>query len=192
MENTQRKPDALVLRNPTPSDGSALNLLVAKSPPLDSNSVYCNLLQCTHFAATSVAAVFNGTLVGFVSGYFPPQTPNALFIWQVVVADKFRGDGLAKKMLKWLVSQPICENVTIMCTTITPDNQASWALFESFAKEQGADAVKSLMFDADKHFDGQHEDEYLVTLSPLSQHAEKPMQEHIDDLKGLLKSRPSR
>lgn len=189
MKNVPNNHEALVLRHPEPSDGAALNLLVAKSPPLDSNSIYCNLLQCTHFAATSVAAVFNNTLVGFVSGYFPPTSPDTLFVWQVVVADSFRGGGLGKTMLRWLIDQPVCQGVTTLCTTITPTNKASWALFESFAKERGAIAKKSLMFDAASHFAGQHADEYLLTLSPVFPFTEKSMQEHLNDLKGHLQSR---
>lgn len=181
--------ESLVLRHPLPSDGAALNLLVAKSPPLDINSIYCNLLQCTHFATTSVAAVFNNTLVGFVSGYFPPSTPCTLFIWQVVVADKFRGSGLAKTMLRWLIDQPVCESISNLCATITSNNQASLALFEGIAKERGATAKKSLMFDAKMHFAGKHADEYLLTVSPLFPLAPKSMQEHLNDLKGHLRSR---
>jgi len=192
MKNPCDTLESFILRNPVPADGAALNLLVKKSPPLDSNSIYCNLLQCTHFAATSVAAVLNNTLVGFVSGYFPPESPNSLFIWQVVVADACRGDGLAKKMLKWLVSQPICKDINTLSTTITLDNQASWALFDSFAKEQGATARKSLMFDAEKHFAGEHEDEYLLTLSPLFSRDPKSIQDHLNDLKGYVRSHRSR
>lgn len=189
MENRSSFHENLTLRNPTSADGAALNLLVKQSPPLDGNSVYCNLLQCTHFSETSVAAVVDNTLVGFISGYFPPNTPNSLFIWQVVVAEKMRGSGLGKKMLNWIVNQPVCEDVTSVCTTITADNNASWGLFQSFARDLGATANKSLMFDRDLHFAGEHDDEYLLTLSPVVLQSMKSMQDHIDDLKGNMRSR---
>jgi len=189
MQNIYSINDNLLLRSPVSSDGPALNALVKKSPPLDTNSVYCNLLQCTHFANTSVAAVFNKSLVGFISGYCPPETPGTLFIWQVVVAETFRGSGLAKKMLHWLIEQPACAVVNSLATTITSENQASWALFQSFARERNARSFKSVMFHREKHFDNKHDDEYLLTISPLHQ---KSMQQHISDLKGYLGSRTSR
>ena len=48
-EATQADAFQLVFRQPTAEDGYPLNKLVENSPPLDPNSVYCNLLQCTHF-----------------------------------------------------------------------------------------------------------------------------------------------
>ena len=38
------------LRVPTAEDGSAIWELVRSCKPLDENSMYCNLLQCDHFA----------------------------------------------------------------------------------------------------------------------------------------------
>lgn len=59
-------------------DMAAFNL-VGSYPPLDSNPSYCNLLQCSHFASTSVAAESDGELVDFISAYAIPKGPDALF-----------------------------------------------------------------------------------------------------------------
>ena len=88
---------AITLRKPTKDDGYRLHQLVAECPPLDPNSIYCNLLQCSHFAETGVAAEKGGDLVGFISGYIPPQQPETVFVWQVAVHEKGRGQGLAKR-----------------------------------------------------------------------------------------------
>ena len=74
--------EALSFRVPTASDGAALHQLVANCPPLDPNSFYCNLLQCSHFADTAVAVEYEGKLVGFISGYIPPGKPDTLFVWR--------------------------------------------------------------------------------------------------------------
>jgi len=182
--------ERLILRNPRVTDGYALNRLVAASPPLDRNSVYCNLLQCLHFADTSVAAELDGELVGFISAYIPPNEPEALFVWQVAVSAEARGAGLGKRMLHWLVDQPACEKVLRLETTITPGNQASWALFESFAKSCNALPAKHLLFQRDRHFAGQHEDEYLLRIAPLPNRTndDKPMSYHLDNLRAGLRS----
>src|SRR5690606_15860277 len=71
---------AIRLRRPRAADGAALFDLIAACPPLDLNSRYCNLLHCTHFADTSVAAERDGVLVGFISGYLPPRRSDTLFV----------------------------------------------------------------------------------------------------------------
>ena len=73
---------------PGAEDGPSVHALIAACPPLDQNSVYANLLQCTHFADTCVAVKREGRLVGWVSGYIPPQEPDVLFVWQVAVAEE--------------------------------------------------------------------------------------------------------
>src|SRR3546814_20531176 len=63
----------VVLRRPTDGDGYNLHQLVARCQPLDTNSCYGNLLQCSDFADTAIAAEnAQGELVGFISGYRPP------------------------------------------------------------------------------------------------------------------------
>lgn len=184
--------DDVEFRHPLPTDGYPLNQLVAASPPLDTNSVYCNLLQCLHFADTSVAAVHRGKLVGFISAYYPPVEPETLFIWQVVVAESLRGTGLAKRMLHWLVNQPETEKATSLATTITPDNRASWALFGSFARDCGAIPHKAVLFDTQTHFSGHHPDEYLLRIAPLPDRPEKSASHHLDDLRMHLRTPASK
>lgn len=162
---------AIVLRTPVKDDGLRLHQLVAECPPLDANSIYCNLLQCTHFAETGVAAEKAGDLVGFISGYIPPQKPETVFVWQVAVHEKGRGQGLAKRMLKEIVARDACKNVTHMETTITADNEASWALFRSFARDMGAELEHREHFEKDTHFGGQADSEFLLRIGPFTRQA---------------------
>lgn len=155
------------LRKPTAEDGYALNRLVAACPPLDTNSVYCNLLQCTHFRDTCLAAELDGQLVGFVSAYIPPAQADTLFVWQIAVADQARGQGLAKHLLKALLEQ-VPVRVRFIETTITPDNQASWSLFHSLARDLNCQLESRPLFDRERHFDGRHPSEELLSLGPIS------------------------
>lgn len=160
------KPDVL-LRRPRSNDGSQVNALIARCKPLDENSVYCNLLQCTHFADTSVAAELDGELVGFISGYQVPHRPDVLFVWQVAVDEAARGMGLAKRMLNHILMRPGLHKVTELHTTITPDNGASQALFKSLARDLDCDATNQEFFDHEDHFDGQHTSEHLWRIGPF-------------------------
>ena len=168
MNEKQSGEPAITFRIPKAEDGAAVYQLVANCPPLDTNSMYCNLLQCSHFSATSVAAVSeNDEIVGFVSGYLIPGSEDTLFIWQVAVGETARGRGLASRMLKEILARPQCKKVTHIHTTITPDNRASWALFESLANKLQTQIHSSVMFDREQHFAGQHETEMLVNLGPF-------------------------
>ncbi|NVK37781.1 MAG: diaminobutyrate acetyltransferase [Gammaproteobacteria bacterium] len=158
---------AIELQIPTAEDGMSVYELVQACPPLDNNSAYCNLLQCSHFADTSVAAVLEGQLVGFISGYILPGKPDTLFIWQVAVSDKARGQGLASKMIQHILQRANCQQVQFIETTITESNAASWALFESAAKKLDAQLTRSVMFDQQQHFKGQHDSEWLVRIGPF-------------------------
>lgn len=160
--------DDIVLRTPVSEDGMEVHRLVAACPPLDPNSSYCNLLQCSHFAGTSVAATLDGELVGFISGYCIPDRPDTVFVWQVAVGEAARGCGLATRMIKYILSQPACEKVSFLETTITEDNKASWALFTGAARKLDAEINSSVFFDKNTHFQGEHDSEMLVRIGPFS------------------------
>ena len=159
--------DSLQLRKPRQEDGMAVHRLIANCPPLDTNSAYCNLLQCSHFADTSVVAEMEGEVVGFISGYRVPEAPTTLFIWQVAVGEKARGHGLAGRMLAAICDREGNGDLNAMQTTVTPDNEASWALFEGFARRRGATLERTVMFDREAHFQGSHDSEMLATIGPL-------------------------
>ncbi|WP_305909140.1 diaminobutyrate acetyltransferase [Methylomarinum sp. Ch1-1] len=167
MSESETKQLTIELRPPLPEDGASVFKLVERCPPLDINSMYCNLLQSSHFAATSVAALLDGELVGFISGYLIPERPDTLFIWQVAVAEQARGQGLASSMAQNILARPQCRNVTHIETTITEANQASWALFQGLANKLQTELQSSVMFDRGKHFDHAHDTEMLVKLGPL-------------------------
>lgn len=160
------------LKVPSLEEGMAVYRLVAQCPPLDANSSYCNLLQCSHFADTSVAAKLSNELVGFISGYVIAQRPDTLFVWQVAVAESVRGKGVAQRMLAHILARSQCRDIRFIETSITENNQASWALFKSMAKQLSAQMQSSPWMDKDAHFDGLHESEALVRIGPFQSHCE--------------------
>lgn len=156
------------LKIPGPEDGLALNELVEQNPPLDPNSLYCNLLQTSHFAQTAVAAEHEGRLVGFVSGYIKPDQPDTYFLWQVVVGEAARGQGLAKRMVQELFKRDYFSSVKWLETTITPDNEASQKLFKSLARDWNAGIEVEVIFDRERHFGGKHNSEELYRIGPIT------------------------
>ena len=157
----------ITLRSPVLEDGLGVWRLVERCPPLDANSTYCNILQCGHFADTSVIAE-SDHIVGFISGYVQPKHPDTLFVWQVAVAEEARGTGLASRMLAQILARPVCEKIRFLETTITSANQGSWALFESLARKMGVPCNSKPWLDKDKHFEGAHDSESLVRIGPFT------------------------
>lgn len=159
--------EAFRLRKPVAADGPAITRLIAACAPLDVNSAYCNLLQCTHFADTCIVVERSDEIVGWTSGYRPPTEPNSFFVWQVATARAARGQHLARRMINALLARPAAEGVTHLIATITDDNALSWALFKSLSRAWGAPLTKSAIFERDAHFAGTHDTEWLARIGPL-------------------------
>ncbi|MGF1695760.1 diaminobutyrate acetyltransferase [Vibrio lamellibrachiae] len=153
---------------PKAEDGDDVYSLIASCPPLDVNSSYCNFLQSTHFSQTCVLARCDGDIAGFISGYRKPDEPNTLFVWQVAVSPRYRGKGLAYSMLEELLNRDILSDVDAVETTITEENDASWALFKKLDKCNGERGEVSTFLDEKTHFKGKHDTEYLYQI-PLIQ-----------------------
>lgn len=153
-----------VLRAPSHEDGSTVHALIALCPPLDENSAYCNFLQASHFANTCILAEMHEQCVGFISAYRKPSEPNTLFVWQVAVHPDARGQGLAYRMLSTLLQRESVSDVEYLETTITHDNQGSWRLFQKLDREMGEDGEVTTFLDTARHFQGEHDTEYLYRI----------------------------
>ena len=75
---------------------------------------------------------------------------------------------MAQRMIAALLDRPSVTGVTHLITTVTPDNAASWALFEGIARRLGADLAKAPLFERDAHFAGAHETEWQATIGPFA------------------------
>src|SRR3546814_11532834 len=131
---------------PKAEDGAAISKLIAACPPLDRNSAYCNLLQCSHFADTCIVAERDGYIAGWISGYLPPSEPDRFFILQVAVSETARGSGLAGRMIDMLLSRPSAAGARALIPTLTTENTASCALSETVrpsVRERGCEYESS-------------------------------------------------
>lgn len=162
-------PEKLQFRKPVVLDGPAVTALIARCPPLDRNSAYCNLLQCTHFSEHCIIAEMGGKVIGWVSGYRPPSEPSALFIWQVAVGQEGRNRKLASGMINALLRRSSQQGVNHLITTITDDNHASWALFQGLARDWNTALERQAMFDSEAHFAGTSATEYMARIGPIKQ-----------------------
>lgn len=160
---------AVTFRRPDRTDGAAIHALIQACPPLDVNSLYAYLLLGEHFADTCVVAESdNGSVDGFVSAYVPPGRDDVLFVWQVAVHERARGQRLARRMLDALLARPALSAVRFIETTVGPDNAASRKTFAGLASGAGATLTESALFDASLFGGADHEDERLLRIGPIA------------------------
>ena len=167
MMDVEAKATSVVYRKPTLADAAAIHALIEECQPLDLNSAYCYMLLSTHFADSCAIAELDGRLLGFVSAYRKPSESAVLFVWQVAVSARARGHGVGKGLLHEILARPEQGGVRHLEATITPSNSASWALFESFAKKQGAGCATQTQFREEDFGGPGHEEEHLLRIGPL-------------------------
>lgn len=155
------------VRPPSVRDAVEVHDLIAVCPPLDQNSLYASILQCTHFADHCALARSRQNTVGWVSGYTLPLKPDTYFLWQIAVAENARGLGLPKRMITSILSRPVCQSCRFLQATITSDNDASWRMFESLARFLKAPLRIDSGFDKATDFGGRHESEKLIEIGPF-------------------------
>ncbi len=155
------------MRHPQRADACEIHALIQQCPPLDLNSVYTYLLLSEHFADTCLIASRAGQIDGYVSAYFPPKTPDVLFVWQVAVHERARGTGLGSHLLRGLLAGSSARRARYVETTVGPDNAPSRNMFLSLARHLGAPVHESLLFDRSLFGPAAHDDERLIRLGPF-------------------------
>lgn len=158
---------ALVLRAPVLRDAAAIHQLIAACPPLDLNSEYLYLLLSEHFSRTCVVAQRGEQIDGFISAYFLPDRPDVLFVWQVAVHERARGQRLGQAMLEHLRQGLSDRDWRFLETTVSPGNLASHGLFAAMARRWGAPLQEHAFFDTALFAAQAHEAEPLLRIGPL-------------------------
>lgn len=124
-------------------------------------------MWCEIFSDTSIVAIRENRVVGFISGFINPNSPDTLFIWQVAVNESERGRGLGTKMLFQLLDREICEDVHYLEATISPSNKPSQHLFRGLARKLDTDCRVSDYFASTDFPQEGHEDEELFSIGPF-------------------------
>ncbi|GAB3461178.1 diaminobutyrate acetyltransferase [Actinophytocola sediminis] len=155
-----------VIDEPSTRDGASIWRIARDSRKLDLNSSYAYLMWCHDFADTSAVARVDDDVVGFVIGYRRPTRPDTVVVWQIAVDSSQRGRGTAGALLDALVGRLFEQGVRHLETTITPDNDASNALFASLARRWGATMDRAGTFDAGQ-FPDEHESEIRFRIGPF-------------------------
>lgn len=138
---------------------------LAAAAGLDLNSPYAYVMWADHHADTSVVAVDDGALVGFVTGFRVPRAPEVLFVWQIAVDQRARGRGVGGRMLDHLVAET---GAAVVEATVTPDNVASASLFRGLGTRHGSRASETPAYGEDLFPDGHAaEIRFRIPVAPV-------------------------
>lgn len=152
---------------PQINDVKSIFSLIRACKPLDVNSEYCYMLLATHFQKSCAVAKHQDKIVGFMSSYTKPDSPDVLFIWQVAVHPDFRGQKISQRMFADLITRNPMQKITWIETTIGPTNTASKKLFQKLAEIVNA-PIEVSTFANKEMFTESHEDEDLYRIGPFN------------------------
>jgi L-2,4-diaminobutyric acid acetyltransferase len=154
----------VIYRLPEIRDAARIWQMVTADGKLDDNSPYCYLLLSSHFSRTSVVAESEGRLRGFIAAYLPPDSPGALFIWQIAVAPEATRQGIASRMVDELLTRM---RPAFLEATVTPSNNVSREFFNAVARQRNVPLQTSEIFPKSAFPGGDHEAEILYRIGPL-------------------------
>lgn len=158
---------SILFRKPQKNDAKEIVNLIQSSGTLDLNSEYLYLLQSTHFNETCSVAVYNNEIIGFVSGYLVPNEEEKLFIWQIAVSSKFRGQNLALKIILDIFNRNKSKKVIkYILSTVSPSNKSSQRVFEKVANHLNTKIKNKTLFSIDDFIDS-HEEEVQYLIGPI-------------------------
>ncbi len=131
---------------------------------LDLNSPYAYVMWADHHASTSLVAEVGGEVVGFVMGFRVPSAHDTVFVWQIAVDERQRGSGIGGRLLDELVRRT---GASAIEATVTPNNQASAAMFRGLGARHGNDVEESVAYEEHLFPDG-HEAEirFRIPVDP--------------------------
>lgn len=141
--------------------------IVEDSGVLDVNSPYSYLMWGKYYRDTSCLAVLDQKVIGFVTGFIQPETPDTIFVWQVAIDLNYRGYGLGTKLLEALLLQVKDKNIAFLEATVTPSNIPSSKLFHKIAKNHGTNCTVKPCFHSEQFPDKQTEEELTHRIGPL-------------------------
>ncbi|HKI61590.1 MAG TPA: diaminobutyrate acetyltransferase [Mariprofundaceae bacterium] len=162
-----REAGSLFFRPPVAEDALSMHALVEQCGSLDINSPHCYLVLCEHFASTCVIVEVNGGLSAFIAAYIPPDRSDTLFIWQAAVDAALRGHGVAKRMIRHLLSRRNLKRVRFIEAMISPSDQASHSLFQALANECNSDMQETRRFSSAIFGKDDREPVDLIRVGPI-------------------------
>jgi L-2,4-diaminobutyric acid acetyltransferase len=155
-------------RLPRPDDAPAVWKMVDESEELDNNSPYYYALWFRDFAATSMVATVDDEVVGFVTGYLRPDEPDTYMVWQEAAKSRHGIPMLGVKLFERAADQAVARGAKYIEATVSAENKAIIMVLKKYAKRHSAQIDTRVLFPASSFPGGDHHDEVLYRIGPVS------------------------
>jgi L-2,4-diaminobutyric acid acetyltransferase len=153
-------------------------LLTANRPYVGLNSRYTYLLLAKDFSDTCIIAKIGSKIIGFSSGYVPPKRPDTFFNWEIVVDEKYRGNGIQKAML---IHQIHITSAKFLELTINPSNDVCRKSIIDLARLLHTTYEESMLFSERDFGNDEHEPEVLFRVGPMSPTDVKSLRDSLNE-----------
>lgn len=138
------KPDRdLDIRTCTPDDLHQVSQFVESCPPLERHTGFTYWVTFNFWGDTCFVAADGDEIVGYASGVGAGRSPELIYIWQVGVAERYRGNGLSQLLISKVVEAARGKGFRRANVSIAPDNEASLTAFRRVAAALGSDLEAS-------------------------------------------------
>lgn len=123
------------IRNCKQDDIQKVRHFVSLCKPLGVHTGYTYWMLFHYFGESCYLMEENGVPIGYVSGMKSNTFKDVFFLWQIGVAQEFRGKGYSYLLLEKVVEAAKKLGCKTMQFSIEPDNEASFKTFSGFAKK---------------------------------------------------------
>lgn len=123
------------------SDAPSIQSLMKPFKELSLYSEFCCSILIDHYKESTIVATYEGSVVGFAMAHPDESDPEALYLWQVIVAPRFRGLGIMTQLLQNLVDDH--QGRELKALVHTENKMMTKALFK-FAKKHDFQIDKSI------------------------------------------------
>jgi diaminobutyrate acetyltransferase len=126
----EHKKMEITIRRTTENDFLEVYNFVSKCKPLENYFEHFYKIMLRYFGNTCFIAEFKKDIIGFIMGCISQVDPKTMFIWQIGVFSKFRGNEIGAMLLKELEKTAKGSNCERIELTIDPENISSQKFFE--------------------------------------------------------------
>jgi phosphoribosylamine--glycine ligase len=122
--------DAIAVRSPNETEFMRIHRFVKSCDRMEKYPEHLYRIVLRYHGDVCFVAESKGRIVGFVMGMRSEREPEKIFIWEIGVNRKMRGQGVATRLLNAMESKALDMGCRRMEATIDPANRASYSLFE--------------------------------------------------------------
>lgn len=127
------------IRKAEVKDSQAIQQLMQPYSELSLYSEFCCSILIEHYQETTFVAVHKDEVVGFVMAHPDPHDESTIFLWQAIVAARYKGLGVCTQLLNELTQS---DKITHLKALVNVEATACYRSLHKFAKKHHMEISK--------------------------------------------------